>query len=545
MTYLLDEIIEDQAERSPGNIFIIHKHGEISYGEFNLTCNRLANAMRESGIHKGGKSAVYMPNSPECLYALYGAAKAGIVTVPINFMLKQEELTYCLNKAEIEVVFTAHPYTEIVKAARKACPRLKYIVETSAELTPEVVPFSDFLDRGSSGLFRRVNNKEDDLALIQFTSGTTGKYPKGVMHTHKTLTIPAAAWVRYAGMTERDCCYNMTPLYHNAGLLHGNHATAVAGSRQFLSDKFSVSRFWDEVRSHGCTYFMALETILRLLMNQTPREDDADNPIRIIMASVPADLWDAFEKRFDCTIVQGYSSTEDTLLSVTPLDKELRRKKTKIANGNYIGTAMDPAMKQAVLDESGKEVGPGVMGELVRIGPSTMKGYYKDPEETENAFRSGWYHMGDLGYRDEEGHFYFVDRMKDIVRRGGENISSREVEGVLSQHPCVAQAAVIPVPDPVRMEEGLAFIVPAEGKVVRAEELWEFCERHLADFKIPRYIVLRDSLPLTGTNRVKKALLKSGREELLKGCPDRMVWMKGARGKGAEVVLSIVRKCSE
>ena len=524
-SYLFAEVIAERAKTSPEAPFSISKGGEVSYGVFDLECNRLANAMLDMGIEKGAKSAMYMPNSLEYLVAFYGASRAGTVIVPINFALKKDELAYILNKCDVEALFTSPPYTEIALAARESCPKVKYIIETSKEARQGVKSFPELLKEGSPEFFRKIPKKEDDMGVIMISSGTTG-FPKGAIHTYKSFSSAAMAWVRFAGLTQNDCCYNFVPFYHITGLCQSNLSTALAGGRQVVAEKFSVSRFWDEVKEYGCTYFLALETIVRLLMQQPERADDAENSVRIILGGPPPDLWDAFEERFNCVIVQGYTSTEGPLLSITPLDRELRRKKVQNARGIYVGTSMDPAMKQAVWDEEGNEVGPGVVGELVRIGPGTMKEYYNDPEETEKAFKGGWLHMGDSGYRDEDGHFYFVDRIKDIVRRGGENISSREVENVLVQHPGVALAAVIQVPDPIRIEEVKAYIVPKPGEKVTAEDIWLFCEPKLADFKIPRYIEFRDEFPMTATHRVKKNILRAEKEDLIKGSHDREIWRK-------------------
>jgi acyl-CoA synthetase (AMP-forming)/AMP-acid ligase II len=527
MTYLFDRIVKEQAKKRPDQIFIFYRDQQITYGAFNRTCNQMANALKRQGMEKGAKALFFMPNCPESLYVLYGAPKAGMVAVPVNWLFKGEELEYCINITGAEIAFTVQPYTEIVKGIKKDCPKLKSIVEISSEITPGVISFSDFISQGAAELSQEPNNHEDDLVLIQFTSGTTGKYPKGVMHTHKTISICAHTFNRYVGLTDQDCSYNVGPLYHNAGLAYGTHAMTMCGGKQYMVDKFSVSKFWDDVKRCGCTYFNGFTTMFQLLLQQPEKAEDKENTISFVLGSPSPAVWDAFEERFGCVISQGYCSTEDTLLFMTPLDRKLRQQKMKEAKGNYVGKPIDPSLKQVVWDEQGNEVGPNVVGEVVRKSPATTKGYYNDQEKTAEAFKDGWLRMGDSGYYDEEGHFFFVDRLKDLVRRGGENISSKEVENVLMEHPAVEVAAVIPVPDLIRVEEVKAYIIPRSGMKVTAEDLWEFCEPKLADYKIPRYIEFREELPITtGTFRVKKNMLKTEREDLISGCPDRVVWKK-------------------
>jgi crotonobetaine/carnitine-CoA ligase len=248
-----------------------------------------------------------------------------------------------------------------------------------------------------------------------------------------------------------------------------------------------------------------MRTIPQILLAVPERPDDRDNPLRVVVALLSPEMHVRFEERFDVKAVPSYSLTEDILSVIGPA--EMPREKL-----GSCGLPLAPELHRIrIVDEGGNVLPSGKAGEIVKQSPTVMKGYYKNPEATAKALRDGWLYTGDLGFLDEDGYLYFVDRVKDMVRRGDENISSEEVERILNSHPQIAESAVIAVPDPIRGEEVKAYIVlksPATPETVPAEEIWNFCTQHLAAFKVPRYIEYLTELPKTPSSKVQKNILR-------------------------------------
>jgi len=254
-------------------------------------------------------------------------------------------------------------------------------------------------------------------------------------------------------------------------------------------------------------------------MNLPETPDDGKSPLRLVVALLAPELHCRFEERFNLTVISTYSLTEDILSVVGPTDRSRRKL-------GSCGLPVAPEVHRLrIVSEGGGECPPGQLGEIVKQSPAMMKGYYKNPKATAEALKGGWLYTGDLGYLDEEGFLYFVDRKKDMVKRGDENISSEEVERVLNSHPLIAESAVIGVPDPIRQEEVKAIVVlkpPATPEVLLPQEIWDFCKEHLAPFKIPRYLEYRDSLPKTPSSKIQKSLLREETKERVKAAFDRL-----------------------
>jgi acyl-CoA synthetase (AMP-forming)/AMP-acid ligase II len=259
------------------------------------------------------------------------------------------------------------------------------------------------------------------------------------------------------------------------------------------------------VRENGVTTSSLMRTIPTILLNLPEKSDDAKNPLRLAVALLPPELHLRFEDRFDLTVVGSYSLTEDILSVLGPADKSKRK----------LGSCGLPAAPDVhrlrIVDESGKDLPPGELGEIVKQSPAVMRGYYKNPAATAEALQDGWLYTGDIGYLDEDGFLYFIDRKKDMIKRGDENISAEEVERVLNCHPMIAESAVIGVPDAIRQQEAKACVVlkpPADFNTVPPQEIWSFCRERLAGFKVPRYIEYCESLPKTPSSKIQKSLLR-------------------------------------
>jgi crotonobetaine/carnitine-CoA ligase len=299
------------------------------------------------------------------------------------------------------------------------------------------------------------------------------------------------------------------PLFHvNAQALAGVALLSVGGTL-VLRERFSASAFWDDVDRYQVTVTSAGSTIPMILWSRAAGGRDQGHSLRQIAGGMPAELLERFEGRFGVTLVTSYAMTED-LCSIVNFPDRARRK----VGAGILGKPVLPRQhKVRIVDETGRAVPTGSVGEIVKRSPATMLGYYRDPARTAEALRDGWLHTGDYGRRDADGFYYFVGRKKDVIKRGGENVSAAQVEAALASHPDVEEVAVIGVPDPIRQEEIKAYVLLRPGKALDATTptaLWSHCADRLAPFAIPRYLAFPESLPRTGSGKIQKEALKAG-----------------------------------
>jgi long-chain acyl-CoA synthetase len=340
----------------------------------------------------------------------------------------------------------------------------------------------------------------DDEAIIIYTSGTTGK-PKGCLLTHGNLIANARQISEWLQFTKDDRLLSIMPLFHMNAVSVTTMAALYAGGSTVVSPKFSASRFWQIISDYEITSFGSVATMLSMLLSTYPDGVPAGlktDQLRFAMcgsAPVPAEVMQRFEETFKCLVIEGYGLSESTCRSTfNPPDTRRRAGSCGIPIGN----------EMRVVDEEDNEMPDGELGEIVMRGENILKGYYRNEEATAIAFRNGWFHTGDVGYRDEDGFFYIVDRKSDMIIRGGENIYPREIDEVLYRHPAVAAAAAIGVPDPLYGEEVAAFVVLKDGKVSSEEELVTHCREHLADYKSPKTIRIVESIPKGPTGKLLK-----------------------------------------
>ena len=515
----IQELLSHQAAERPDRLCLIHEDRSWSYAEFAREVERVARSFASLSLRPGQKVALLLPNCPEFLWTVFAMARTGGVFVPLNTAQTAGELQYLLTHSEARFLLTADAFMPVIDTIRGDCPGLEHVITLDAGSGDAVTGWDAFI--GSAGRGSELAEvSPDDLASIIYTSGTTDR-PKGVMLRHYAFAFAPSHRARALGWTEDDRVMVVMPLFHVNALCHMTIAMMSVGGVAVLKERFSASRFWDDVRKDGVTTSSIMQTIPRILLNLPPDPADADTPLRQVMALLPPDVHLEFERRFGVTAVPSYSLTEDLLSVIGPLEDSARKL-------GSCGVAIAPEVHRlGIRDDEGESRGPGELGEIVKQSPAVMMGYYKNPEATAAALRDGWLHTGDLGYLDEDGFLYFVDRKKDMIKRSGENIASAEVERVLSSHPLVAESAVVAVPDPIRQEEVKACVVLAEGALpedLPAEQLWEFCAQHLAPFKIPRFLDYRSALPKTPSSKVQKNLLRE--EGLGAGVVDREALQK-------------------
>jgi acyl-CoA synthetase (AMP-forming)/AMP-acid ligase II len=499
----LTELLGNRVKQHPGKLALIFKEQRWTYAEFQHEVERVANGFIRIGVKKGDRIAFLLPNCAEFLFATFAVTKIGAVFVPLNPQYTAEEAEYVLHHSEASVVLTSPELLGLIDSVREKLPDLEHVIVTSAGVYSGALSWGEFLS-GVSDTLPAIDLYPEEPASITYTSGTTDR-PKGVMLSQYAYAFAPRMRAQGLGWTETDRVLCVLPLFHVNALCHTCIAMLSVGGSIVLTEKFSASRFWDEVREYEITTSSLMRTIPQILLSLPEKPDDRDNPLRLIVTLLSPEMHVRFEERFGVKGVPSYSLTEDILSLIGP--QNMPREKL-----GSCGVPLAPEVHRVEIhDETGNALGFGRPGEIVKQSPTVMKGYYKNPEATAKALKNGWLYTGDLGYLDEDGYLYFVDRVKDMVRRGDENISSEEVERVLNSHPKVAESAVIAVPDLIRGEEVKAYLVlkpPATPASVSPEEIWNFCKPYLAAFKVPRYIQYCAELPKTPSSKVQKNILR-------------------------------------
>jgi long-chain acyl-CoA synthetase len=488
------QLLEQRAQAAPGKYFLFSEADgrRYTYAEFDAAVNRAARMLAAHDIKKGDAVSLLMPNGVEYLVAYFACFKLGALAGPVNSMLKSEELTYVIANSEARALLVNSEYLPKVESIRNQLPDLRHVIAFDDEAQATV--------RFTEGDLSDVQLEKDDEAIIIYTSGTTGK-PKGCLLTHGNVIANARQITNWLNFTERDCLLTVMPLFHMNAVSVTTMTPLYAGASTVISPKFSASRFWQIISDYEVTSFGSVATMLSMLLSTYPDGVPANfktEQLRFAMcgsAPVPAEVMKKFEETFNCLVIEGYGLSESTCRSsFNPPDERRRPGSCGMAIGN----------EMKVFDDEDREVADGELGEIVLRGENILKGYYKNAEATAQAFRNDWFHTGDIGYKDEEGFFYIVDRKSDMIIRGGENIYPREIDEVLYKHPAVAAAATIGVPDPLYGEEVAAFIVPKEGAPATEEEIITFCREHLADYKCPKSVRFVTDIPKGPTGKLLK-----------------------------------------
>jgi acyl-CoA synthetase (AMP-forming)/AMP-acid ligase II len=492
----LRQLLETRAAAAPGKIFLISEADSRrwTYREFNAAVNRAANMLAARGVGRGDVVSLLLPNGAEYVISYFACFKLGALAGPINSLLKPEEIAYAVGNSEARTLLFNSEFRPAVEAARAELPLLESVIEFDDEAVTR--EFDDEPD--PSWVDRKL--ARDDEAIIIYTSGTTGK-PKGCLLTHGNLIANARQISEWLKFTEADRLLTIMPLFHMNAVSVTTLSALYAGGSTVVSPRFSASRHWQIVAEHRVTSFGSVATMLSMLLAKYPEGVPADlqtDQLRFAMcgsAPVPAEVMRRFEETFRCPVVEGYGLSESTCRSTfNPPDARRR--------AGSCGCAIGSEMK--VFDEDDQELPDGERGEIVMRGENVFKGYFKNEEATARAFRNGWFHTGDVGYRDAEGFFYVVDRKSDMIIRGGENIYPREIDELLYKHPSVATAATVGVPDNLYGEEVAAFVVLKDGARATEAELINYCRAHLADYKCPKAIRFVADVPKGPTGKVLK-----------------------------------------
>lgn len=504
-------LIEEAASRAPGKIYLDGPEGEVSFEGIALRSGRLAGGLAAVGVRRGDRVGVLLSNRPAYLETWFALARLGAVLVPINTAYTPEEVFYVLANAEVSVLVTEDMlYTAAVSPIRRRCPLLGHVVTLEGG-APDCVAFSRLVDSPPAPPDSSVG--EADLAAIVYTSGTTG-FSKGCCLTHRHYVLGGRMLRDVLRAEGQDRYLCVVPLFHVAGQIAMVMASLASSATLILLPGFQASTFWDDIARYRPTIFHGVGTILAILDRLAVSPAERAHTLRVMLSAGHPELVAQMSARLGIPIVQNWGMTEGGM-TATAFDGR--------SPPGSIGRPVGPN-ELRIVDEKDDEVPPGVAGEIVMRGPLLARGYWRNPEASALAFRGGWFHTGDLARRDASGHYFFVDRKKDMVRRGGENISSQEVEHVLRACPGVADAAVVGVPDPIWGEEVKAYVVPAggdTGESVSPKRIFDYCAERLAPFKVPRYLEFREDLPRTTTHRIRKEVLRREHGNRDERCYDR------------------------
>ncbi|WP_458413485.1 AMP-binding protein [Schinkia sp. CFF1] len=499
------EIVKYRAETKASERFIRFENRDLTYEEFHLSGNKVANFIASLGLAKGQTCAVMLPNSPEFLATWLGLARLGVIEVPINTAFRGDLLVYILNKAECQAIVISSQWVERLHHILGELTHLRHVIVVGEEYHPARGKitwhsYNEMINKVSDAPVD-VRIKPKDPALILFTSGTTGP-SKGVILCHQANFSVAKTACELMNYNQNDRLFTAFPLFHVNARYTTILVALLVGCDVVMHSRFSASKFWDICRTENITAFNFMGTLLTMLMKQPELSNDADNPVKKAFgAPTPLEIYEEFESRFQVKISEVYGSTELGTALYNPAESF-----RKGSCGYPV-----PVYEVEIHDEDGNPCPPGVAGEIVARPkqPNIMfSGYYGMPEATVDVWRNLWFHTGDTGRMDEDGYFYFIDRKKDVVRRRGENISSYEVERVINDHPKVFESAVIGVPSELSEEEVLAIIIVKEGKQLQPEELLDFCQDRMAHFAVPRFIRFVKELPKNTSQRVEKYKLR-------------------------------------
>ncbi|UCF93554.1 MAG: AMP-binding protein [Desulfobacterales bacterium] len=502
---VIHQTLKRQVAQYGNRDFFRFKEQVFGYEDFDRESDRVAAGLQSLGIGKGDKVAIVMNNRPEFLFLWFGLSKLGAIEVPINTAHKGDLLTYMVDKADCRLIVVESPFLDRVEPVLRDLPKVENVLllgEPGETLPALDKPNADYRQLvANKGIYKEEEVLWSDPFIIMFTSGTTGP-SKGSLMPHNYALYMGECVIESTDYDDKDCLYNALPLFHGNAQLLSTMPALMSGARMVLAERFSASRFWDDIKRYGCTEFNYIGGILPILLKADPKPDDADNPLRVMMGGgAPMDLFDTIEKRFGVTLIEGYGMSEIGL----PLMNTLKARKPATCGKSRTDCLV------RVVDDNGDERGAHQSGELLvrPLKPYCMLlEYYKMPEKTVEAFRDLWFHTDDYLYCDEEGYFHFVDRKKDALRRRGENISSYEVEKVINSHPAVLESAAVAAESDMGEDEVLVCLALKPGARLTPEELIDYCQERMAYFMIPRYVRIMAALPKTPTERVKKYELR-------------------------------------
>ncbi len=511
-------VLRERVRRHPEKTYleVPWANESYTYAETLDTAERVGSGMLAAGATLGDRVLIMIPNCSAYIFAWLGSSISGLVEVPINTAYRGAFLAHQVSTTTPSIAVISPEYVERIHDVSESFETVKhfFLVGDDDEIEKALPALHEMNKSASSWKdllsFEKValpNVAHSDLGSVFFTSGTTG-LSKGVMMPHAHMYLFADETVSLTRLTENDVYMSCGPLFHGNSQFLAAYPALIAGSRYVLQERFSASEWINQIRSCKATVTNFIGVMMDFVWQQEPTPEDADNDLRCIFAAPTASsILEEYKHRFGIeAFVEVFGLTETCMPILTPYGIDRPAGAAGLLNKEWFDIRLvDP--------ETDEEVNVGEVGELVvraNYPFTSCQGYFDMPEKTVEAFRNLWFHTGDGLRRDEDGWYYFVDRLKDALRRRGENISSYEVEQALSTHPSIAEVAAIGVPadQEAGEDEVMVFIVPEEGFQISPDDIWEYSQKQLPDFAIPRYIHFLQELPKTPSEKIRKIELR-------------------------------------
>jgi fatty-acyl-CoA synthase len=520
----IPEALRRAAAQWPDQEAMVADGERIRYGTLLERVQRAAANLHRLGLRRGDHMAICMGNCVDWVVVAYAAGWIGAVVVPVNTRFKAEEMRYCLAQSDARLLVVADRFLgidfismlrAIAPAIERrlpdpALPKLHTVVVFGDDVPASALPAAELARDIVPGSAGGAEPGPEDVALIQYTSGTTA-YPKGVMLSHRSMMLDAWHFGRRLGLRQGDRYFSGRPLFHVAGTTLSMLASMAAGACYITAPSFDVARVLKDMEEERCTMTSANDTMFLMLMHH-PDFRPERLALRGGMAAVSPEVARQIVERIGMReVCVGYGLSESSPnCALSPYDDDIER---RIAGYAYPLPGLEVKI---FVPDTNESLPAGTTGEICIRGWSLMKGYYNMPEATAKAIdAAGWLHTGDLGVADEQGRICFIDRLKDMIRVGGENVAPADVESVLSAHPGVKHAQVVGVPDPRLTEVAAAYVIRKEGEAPTPEELIAWCKERCAGFKVPRYVRFVDSFDAIGMTASAKIQRNKLREYAL------------------------------
>jgi crotonobetaine/carnitine-CoA ligase len=509
--WVLPRILRRRAEEHPDRDYLKVGDGPWrSYGEVNAMANRVANALIARGLRPGEAVSTLMPNHEENLAVWFGIQKAGGVQCPINLAYKGAFLSWVINLPQSRFLVIADTHLDALAMVQDELPALERVIvhRTGAAAGPEPAlpwePLSELMTApdGEPG----VDVSWIDDARVMFTSGTTGR-SKGAIKQHASDYFSGRTYIEVCGVTGDDTFFSCLPLFHSNAQVLAAYPAMIAGARIAYAERYSSGRFWQQVVDSGATILNTVSAINYFIWNTAPSELERRHTVSRIMAMpAPKDIYERFEERFGIRFIEGYGLTETGMVTYHPPGRPPRPGSCGIATPGFEVSVVEPGTDLPLPPDT-----PGEIVVDMKMPNIVMRTYAGMPEKTAEDFRNLKLHTGDLGRMDEDGYLYFLDRVKDYIRRRGENVSSMEVEHVVTSHAEILECAAIGVKaleGASAEDEILVCVVARDGCSPDPAQLLAWCAERMPYFAVPRYVRVMDHLPKTPTERVRKVELR-------------------------------------